>query len=403
MNVIIHPHRLKGRAEIPSSKSYAHRLLIAAALSDIPTEVRMNALNNDIIATANCLRMLGAGIDRTENGFIVQPIRSLPHGEYTLFCGESGSTLRFMIPIAAALGACCIFTGAGRLPERPNAILTEALNLHGASADNDLLPMRLSGKLTGGIYRIAGNISSQYITGLLMALPLCEEDSEIILTTRLESAAYVDITLESLSCFGIRIERTESGWRIPGHQKYRSPGIVSAEGDWSGAAFWLAANALGSEVECCGLNEHSTQGDRAITEMLMRLGSDIDVSDTPDLVPALAIAAAAHNAETRICGAERLRIKESDRLQSVAAMLKAFGCDAEELEDGLLIRGGTSFTGCQVNGCNDHRIVMAAAIAATVANAPVTISDAHAVNKSYPSFFETFNALGGLAYVEHDR
>lgn len=403
MNAIIHPRKLRGQVEIPSSKSYAHRLLIAAALSDTPTEVRMNALNNDIIATADCLRALGAKIDRTENGLMVHPIGNVSDGTHTLFCGESGSTLRFMIPVAAALGAACTFTGAGRLPERPNAILTEALNAHGVYADNDLLPMSIHGQLQGGIYPIAGNVSSQYITGLLMALPLCDFDSEIILTTKLESAAYIDITLETLSPFGIRVEKTRTGWHIPGGQKYRSPGVLSAEGDWSGAAFWFAANSLGSAVDCLGLNEDSRQGDRAIVEMLSRLGGKIDVSNTPDLVPALAVAAAAHPGTTLITGAARLRIKESDRLRTVADMLKNLGGDVDELDDGLVIRGGATFTGGTVNGCNDHRIVMAAAIAATIASDSVTITDTQAVNKSYPAFFEAFNALGGLAYVEHDR
>ena len=189
MNALLRPRKLKGSVEIPSSKSYAHRLLIAAALADTPTEVHMNALNNDIVATADCLRALGAEIDRTDSGFLVRPIGEISGGTHTLFCGESGSTLRFLIPVAAALGASCRFTGAGRLPERPNAILTEALNAHGAQTDSDLLPMNVSGRLTGGTYPIAGNVSSQYITGLLMALPLCAEDSEIILTTKLESAA----------------------------------------------------------------------------------------------------------------------------------------------------------------------------------------------------------------------
>lgn len=403
MNVRIHPGKLKGTVEIPSSKSFVHRLLIAAALADAPTVVRLTALNSDILATADCLRTLGARIDRTDDGFTVHPITAVSEENHTLFCGESGSTLRFMLPVAAALGVSCTFTGAGRLPERPNAVLTDALNTHGAHADSDLLPMNLKGRLTGGVYTIAGNISSQYITGLMMALPLCEEDSEIRLTTHLESAAYINVTLEALAPFGIRIEPTANGWRIPGRQKYVSPGAVTAEGDWSGAAFWLAANALGSEIKCLGLNENSVQGDRAIAEMLRMTGGEIDVSDTPDLVPALAVAAALHPGITRITGAARLRLKESDRLQTVADMLKNLGCNVEELNDGLIIRGGASLTGGTVNGCNDHRIVMAAAIAATVADGPVTITDAQAVSKSYPAFFEEFNRLGGLAHVESDR
>ena len=403
MNAVIHPRKLKGTVEIPSSKSFAHRLLIAAALSDAPTRVHMNALNDDIAATADCLRALGARIDRTESGFAVHPITKAPDGSITLFCAESGSTLRFLIPVAAALGADCTFTGAGRLPQRPNAVLTQALAAHGVQADSDLLPMHITGRLASGTYAVAGNVSSQYITGLLTALPLCAGDSEIVLTTNLESAAYIDITIETLALFGVRIERTPSGWRIPGSQKYVSPGDVTAEGDWSAAAFWLAANALGSEIECLGLNASSVQGDRAVAGMLSQPDRTLDVSGTPDLLPALAVAAAVRKGKTTFTGAARLRIKESDRIRAVAEMLDNLGVPAQELSDGLIVHGGAPLTGGRVDGCNDHRIVMAAAIAATVADGPVTITDAQAVSKSYPAFFEHFNALGGLAYVESDR
>ena len=398
MNIVVQPRRLSGQLEIPSSKSYAHRLLIAAALAEGPTFVGLNATNQDITATARCLESLGARVGFAENGIDVKPI-SANSGNAELFCGESGSTLRFMLPVAAALGSECTFTGAGRLPERPNAPLVDALRAHGTAVSNDLLPMTISGRLMGGEYAIAGNISSQYITGLLMALPLCREDSSIRLTTRLESAAYVDITLEVLKLFGIEIIRTQDGYKIPGGQRYKTPGTVAAEGDWSGAAFWALANSLGNDVKYTGLNPASIQGDRAIEEMLGRLGGEIDVSGTPDLVPALAVAAAWHRGVTRITGAARLRIKESDRLSAVSDMLCRLGCDCEELADGLVIKGGRGFAGGKVEGCNDHRIVMAAAIAATVADGPVTITDSQAVNKSYPGFFDEFTRLGGLAHV----
>lgn len=403
MNITIHPGLLSGSVVIPSSKSFAHRLLIAAALSDRPTLVRMNALSNDIIATAACLGALGAQAERTSEGYLVTPLAGKLPEKATLFCGESGSTLRFLIPVAAALGMDTVFTGAGRLPERPNALLTEALNAHGACADSDLLPMHVSGRLRGGAYEIAGNVSSQYITGLLLALPLCTEDSEIILTTKLESASYVDITLETLKPFGITIEKTARGFRVPGGQQYCSPGEVDAEGDWSSATFWKVAAAVGSNVRCVGLNENSCQGDRAIDALLRQLGGEIDVTDTPDIVPALAIAAASHPGVTRITGAARLRLKESDRLKAVSGLLQALGGECEELADGLVIHGGMQLTGGFVEGCNDHRIVMAAAVAATAASGPVTITDSEAVNKSYPAFFKEFTQLGGKAHVESDR
>lgn len=398
MNIIVEPRHLKGAVEIPSSKSYAHRLLIAAALADSPTFVGLNAVNQDIIATARCLEMLGANVEQTETGMRVAPIKRVP-SKSELFCGESGSTLRFMIPVAAALGAECAFAGAGRLPERPNGPLLDAVRAHGVEVSRELLPLTISGKLMGGEYPIAGNISSQYITGLLMALPLCAEDSRISLTTPLESAPYVDMTLEVLELFGISVRRIDGGYFIPGGQRYRTPGNVFAEGDWSGAAFWLLANALGNNVECIGLNPVSAQGDRAMSDILRCLGGEINVSETPDLVPALAVAAAWRSGETRITGAGRLRIKESDRLRAVSNMLKALGCDCAELEDGLVINGGKGFSGGRVEGCNDHRIVMAASIAATAARAPVEITDSQAVNKSYPEFFNEFTRLGGVAHV----
>ena len=425
MNAVIHPGLLRGGVRVPPSKSVAHRVLIAAALADAPTEIEISALNEDILATIGCLRALGAEIERTDAGLRVSPIQRTScaesagedeirvssdgesvcaesaggDGSRVLNCGESGSTLRFMLPVAAALGADCVFTGGGRLPERPNRILTDVLNAHGVCADRELLPIRLSGRLTGGTYAVAGNVSSQYITGLLLALPLCAEDSEIVLTKALESASYVGITLETLAAFGVRVLETPRGWHVPGGQHYRSSGRVRVEGDWSAAAFWLTANALGSRVECEGLSAGSAQGDRAIARMLRDLGGEIDVSDTPDLVPALAVAAAAHPGRTHITGAARLRVKESDRLHAVAELLRALGGQVEELSDGLIIDGGRPFTGGTVNGVNDHRIVMAAAVAATAAQGDVTITDAQAVAKSYPGFFEEFRRLGGRCDV----
>jgi len=399
MIAVVSPSRLKGRVRVPSSKSCAHRLLIAAALSNAPTRVDINASSRDIDATAECLRALGVQAQGTEQGFSIQPLtRKADHP--TLFCAESGSTLRFMLPVAAALGIECSFTGEGRLPERPNQPLIEAMRSHGVTVDRDLLPIRLSGRLVGGDYPIAGNVSSQYITGLMLALPLCKEDSNIILTTPLESAGYLDITREVLSLFGVRVEVTPKGFFIPGGQTYRSPGLVFAEGDWSGAAFWLAAKRMGQPVEADGLNPGSVQGDRAIVQQLTQLGQEIDVSGTPDAVPALAVAAAMHPGVTKITGAARLRIKESDRLRAVSDMLHALGGQVEELPDGLIIQGGTPFHGGRVDGCNDHRIVMAAAIAASMASGPVEITDAQAVNKSYPGFFRDFESLGGKVHVQ---
>ena len=421
MNIAVRPGPLRGRVEIPASKSVAHRAMIAAALADRSTEIVLNAVNDDLTATAACLNALGAACERTDFGYRIVPvaqeknacgaaenasgatdlceIASFP----TLDCGESGSTLRVLLPVAAALGREARFVGHGRLPERPHDVLLDAMAEHGAAADARRLPLQLHGRLRGGTFALPGNVSSQYITGLLLALPLCTGDSVIHLTTRLESAPYVDLTLRALADFGIRSEVLPDGWRIPGGQRYHSPGRVVVEGDWSGAAFWLAANALGSRVECGNLDEASAQGDRAIRPLLNRLGSEIDVSECPDLLPALAVAAAGFPGRTALVGAARLRLKESDRLASVAALLRALGCAVDEGAESLTIHGGAPLTGGTVDGCGDHRIVMAAAVAATAASSPVTILGAQAVAKSYPDFFRDFEALGGNLIVQSDR
>ena len=419
MNVIIHPGRLSGSVRVPASKSAAHRALIAAALSDALTAVHIDALNDDIEATLECLMALGALIDfdARRGLLIVRPIDGAPglkrhlaglagkasaHVDYAetlkLDCGESGSTLRFLLPVACALGVNARFTGRGRLPERPNRALTEALRAHGAAINADALPMNVTGGLRGGLWTLPGDVSSQYVTGLLFALPLLREDSVIRLTTPLQSAGYVDMTLQTLADFGIGVVPAENGWRVPGNQAYRTPEDVFVEGDWSAAAFWLAANAMGSEVDVTGVSRRTAQGDRAIEDLLGK--AMIDASNVPDLVPALAAAAAVLPQRTVITGAARLRLKESDRLRAVADMLTALGGAVEVVPDGLVIDGGRPLTGGKVDGCNDHRIVMAASILATRADAPVTITGAQAVSKSYPDFFKHFQALGGSVDVQ---
>ena len=402
MNVLITPGRLSGSVRAPASKSAAHRALICAALADRPTRVRISALNRDIEATLACLAALGAQLENDGDGIQVTPIADAPV-DALLDCGESGSTLRFLLPVACALGVRATVVGHGRLPQRPNAALTDALRAHGASIDNDLLPMRLSGPIAGGRWALPGDVSSQYVTGLLLALPLLVEDSEIVLTTKLASAAYVTMTLQALAAFGIEIIPTDTGWRVPGGQRYRSPGDLEVEGDWSAAAFWHGANALGAGIRVEGLKADSVQGDRAVLDLLGR--AEIDAENVPDLVPILAAAAASLPQTTVITGAARLRLKESDRLATTAAMLRALGHGCEVTPDGLVIRGGRPAPCAEgvrtVDGANDHRIVMAAAVAAAFADAPVRITGAEAVEKSYPVFFRDYQALGGIVHVEH--
>lgn len=397
LNAIIHPGVLRGSVQVPASKSAAHRAFIAAALSDEETAVRVGALGRDPEATLRCLSALGAMVSR-EGGVVRVRRGAVPTAAVELDCGESASTLRFLLPLACALGVRGRFAGCGRLPERPHAALIDALRAHGAKIDSDRLPLTAAGPLEPGAYVLPGDVSSQFVTGLLFALPLLDGDSEIILTTKLASAAYVEMTLRTLRQFGVAAEPTGFGWRVSGGQRYRSPGGIDIEGDWSAAAFWLAANRMGSDVRVEGLSEASAHGDRAVTRLLGM--PEIDASNVPDLVPALAVAAATLPGPTVFTGAARLRGKESDRLAATADLIGALGGRAEVTPDGLIVRGGQPLRGGRVDGRGDHRIVMAAAIAATAATGPVTVTGAGVVEKSYPDFFRDFAALGGHVYVE---
>lgn len=397
MNAVVRPGLLRGAVAAPPSKSHAHRLLIAAALSESDCRILRPGENEDISATVRCLQALGADIRREDDALTVRPGRL--SAASALDCGESGSTLRFLLPVACALGCDVTFTGRGRLPERPLEPLLSSLRSHGTSVIGDRLPLQVCGGLHNGTYALPGSVSSQYFTGLLFALPLLPGDSTLLCTSPLESRPYVDLTLSVLRAFGIRIEETEGGWRVPGNQKYVSPSAVETEGDWSAAAFFLGAKALGSAVTVLGLRPESFQGDKAIEEMLRRIGGEIDVSDTPDLLPVLsAVAAAMPGMTTRFIGAARLRIKESDRIAAMAQAIRALGGEAEEQSDGLTVHG-KALAGGVVDGMGDHRIVMSAAIAATVCLSPVTILGAEAVNKSYPGFWRDFEALGGHVHV----
>ena len=416
MNIVIEPSPLKGEIAAIPSKSVAHRMLICAALADGPTTLRIPKTSDDIDATADCLRALGAAITVNNEDYIVEPIAQIENIPL-LDCGESGSTLRFLLPVAAAAADRCRFDGHGRLPERPLSDLTDAMKEHGVSFDGEKLPFTIGGRLRGGIYRLPGNVSSQYITGLLLALPLCEEDSVIELTTALESASYIDITLSVLKTFGITVHCERNRYIIPGKQVFRSPGTLPVEGDWSNAAFFLTAAALNNDIAMTGLNPNSAQGDRKIIALLEQLGAvtqkdngrltlrsdelkgcTIDIQDTPDLLPVLSVAAAFAQGKTTFINAARLRLKESDRLASSAAMIENLGGRAEVGEDELTVYG-TGLIGGTVESCNDHRIAMSAAVAATRCSKPVTILHAEAVKKSYPGFYNDYNKTGGKAHV----
>ena len=410
MDKVIIPHPLGGQIAAIASKSQAHRLLICAALADTPTDLSCAELSKDIEATAACLTALCADTAYQNGSYQITPRTRA--AACRCDCGESGSTLRFLLPVAAALGVKTTFQLHGRLPERPLSPLWEELEAHGCRLSRPTADTVLcEGKLTGGTYHMAGNISSQFISGLLFALPLTGEASDIMLTSSLESADYVRMTLAALRTFGIEIEERETGWHIPAGQQYRSCGSAVVEGDWSNAAFWLTAGAISEAVTVTGISPDSPQGDRKIADLLSRFGAevtweanavtvrpgtlhgiDIDARNIPDLVPPLALAAACAEGTTRIYGAERLKIKESDRLQSVAGALKCLGAEVEILPDGLMIHGG-KLAGGTVDSQNDHRIAMLAAIASSVCAQPIQLLGAEAVQKSYPRFWADFETM----------
>ncbi len=382
MDITITPKKLCGSVAAIPSKSAAHRLLICAAFADKPTRLICPETNQDIEATAQCLHALGAEVRRDERGYTVSPIRTVPK-QAALNCRESGSTLRFLLPIAGALGVDATFQMAGRLPQRPLSPMWEEMERMGCALTRPTPDtIRCEGQLQPGNYTIDGGVSSQFITGLLFALSLIPGKTHLEITGKIESRPYITMTKQVLSLF-----------EAP---QYLSPGEITVEGDWSNGAFWLAAQGLDNDLTVTGLASGSAQGDRAVADILPRLVKEtpvISAADIPDLVPILAITAAAKNGAV-FTDIQRLRIKESDRVASTIAMIEALGGKAEATESTLTVTG-TGLQGGIVNACNDHRIAMAAAVASTVCTAPVTILGPQCVQKSYPGFWEEFRRLGG--------
>lgn len=416
MTVTIQPGPLSGTLRGIPSKSAAHRLLICAALADAPTTVVCDKESQDIAATIRCLSGLGAEIQKEGDGYRVTPIdRAAIPTPCHLDCGESGSTLRFMLPVVCALGAEGTFHMAGRLAHRPMEPLATQLREHGCvitpRPEDD--QMDVSGQLAPGDFRLPGNVSSQFITGLLFALPLLGEESRLTVEGELESAGYVDMTLSAEKTFGVVPAATGDGWVIP-PVGYHSPGTVQVEGDWSNAAPWLCMGVLGGTgVTVTGMDAESLQGDKGVCDVLARMGgivshsggdytakpgkltpTVIDARNIPDLVPVLAAVAAAAPGETRIVGAARLRLKESDRLVTTAQTLNALGGQVEETDDGLIIQGRDQLEGGTVDAVGDHRIAMLAAVASVVCKNPVTVTGAQAVDKSYPTFWQELREMG---------
>ncbi len=402
MKAIITPGSLSGSIEAIPSKSQAHRYLICAALSRNPSRVVCPSLSKDIEATANCLRALGAKIEYSGGSFQVEPIKE-PVEMAELDCGESGSTLRFLLPVVCALGRGARIKMHGRLPERPLSPLWEELERCGAKLSRpERDTILVEGKLEERFFSIAADISSQYISGLLFALPILG-GGEIELKGEIESVGYVEMTIQALIRFNAKIEYENGALSLYTHG-LRSPGEIDVEGDWSNGAFWVVAGMLsGGKVQCLGLDMASPQGDAAVmelAEMIMNGNAEVDCRNVPDLVPALAVLASVSPGITRFVNAGRLRLKESDRLATVSRMLGALGANIEEEENGLTVRRVSMLKGGAVHAEGDHRIAMAAAVAAVACIGEVTIENAESVEKSYPAFWEDYARLGGRVRLE---
>ena len=426
MNLVVAPKKLSGTLVVPSSKSAGHRDLICAALADGKSLVKNITPSEDLEATCRVLQKFGATVETVahEDGRRTVAVTgglSSQTSPLKVDCGESGSTVRFLIPVGLLTGREITYTGRGRLPERP---LDPFLKIFDEKhidykKGNQSLPLTISGQLKGGTYELPGNVSSQFFTGLLMTLPLLRDDSVIRSTTVVESESYINITLDCLRRHGIYVEKERDGlYLIRGRQAYRK-GEYTVEGDFSQAAFWLVGGIIGQALELTGLSGNSTQGDREIVSFIESMrgriersgsvlravpsrttGLTIDVKDCPDLVPALAVLGTFSQGVTRIVNGARVRLKECDRLHAMAEVLNALGGKVQETKDGLIIEGVSSLTGGRVRAWNDHRIAMALAMASQRCTGKLTIEGAECVRKSYPSFWQDFAHVGGIAVEE---
>ena len=414
MQLKIKPIKPKGEVFAIASKSDAHRAIICAALANDKTKIHISHISKDIEATLNCIREMGANFIKTNNVYEISPIKKLIHNP-VLDCGESGSTLRFLLPVLSALGCGATFVGGGRLPQRPMGLIVDLLKEHGNSFSSSVLPITVSGKTLAGEFNIAGDVSSQFISGLLFALPLLKEKSAIRLTSKLQSSAYVDMTVDTLKKFNINIDKREDEFIINSTDNYTSPKEYVVEGDWSNAAFFMVLGAIGGEVKIKNLNLKSHQSDKMILDALSLAGVnyrvleneitvaksdirpfDFDVSQCPDLFPILSVLACGANGKSTLYNAERLRIKESDRIKTTKELILGLGGSAQETNNSLIIYGNGKLVGGEVDSYNDHRIAMSAFCASAICENDVILNDAKAIDKSYPSFMEDFNKIGGI-------
>ena len=416
MKLCVTPCDIKGEVGAIASKSYAHRAIICAALADKKTSLYIGETSKDIDATLSCIKAMGAEVIYEDKTYHITPITKTE--KCILNATESGSTLRFLIPVAASLGINAEFRGSGRLPERPMLPIINLLKEKGIIFSGDFLPFEINGKLSSGEYKIAGNISSQFISGLMFALSHLSGESNINLTSKLESRAYVDMTIDVLSKFGAEIKETSSGYNIKGKGVLTSPEEYKVEGDWSNAAFFIVGGALSGDVSLNGLDINSKQSDKKILDILKLAGADIsiqnnkihikksmlspfsfDFSECPDIFPIAAILACGAEGKTILSGAKRLRIKESDRILSTKELITNLGGYAEDTEDSLIIHGKGFLKGGEASSFNDHRIAMSAIIAALICKDKVILNGAEAINKSYPDFISHFESLGGKTNV----
>ena len=419
MRVIkITPSKLVGRVCPPASKSLAHRAIIGALLAKDKSNISNVYYCNDIEATINAAKAFGSRIYQRKSSIFINSTVAFLNNDIEIDADESASTLRFLIPIAAALGINCRFIGKEGLSRRPIAPILYCLKDRGVTISGyQGLPLSIRGQLIPGRFNIDGNISSQFISGLLFALPMLKGDSDIVITSHIESYQYIQMTLDVLKKFQISIEKKPYGFHIKGNQQYK-PCNFLIEPDWSQAANFIVAAALGSKVSVRGLNLNSTQGDQEILNVLSSFGQlikfsngivkvlpreikavDIDVSQFPDLLPILAVAASFADGEVFLYGAKRLRFKESDRLRATADALNSIGANIKELNDALLVRSVPFFKGGLAESCGDHRIVMALAMCAARSKEPIFIKNYLGINKSYPTFFDDFRCIGGKADV----
>ncbi len=397
------PKKLKGEVKIPPSKSMAHRAIICASLSNGASNITNIDYSDDIIATIKAMESLGTVFNKTKDALIVDGSKTYTLKNSFIDCNESGSTLRFLVPISIVKENSVQIVGKGNLGKRPITTFYEIFdrqNIEYSFKENEL-DLKISGKLKNDTFKVKGNISSQFISGLLFSLPLLEGDSVIEITTDLESKSYIDLTLSCLKTFGIEVvNENYERFIIKGNQEYKASDY-EVEGDYSQGAFFYCANFLGNDIDIKGLDENSLQGDKQcvdiIKEFLASDGKDviIDANNCPDIIPVVTVAASLRNGNTSIINAGRLRIKECDRLAAICKELNKLGADVTEHCDSISVKGVKELSGGNVCTYDDHRMAMALAIASTRATGEIVIDNKKCVSKSYPSFWEDFKKLGG--------